>query len=447
MGVMGEKLQDCQIIFKFPPQWTHLATSLKDISTSREIFAYEAEDYDHLLDSPVEIGCHESDGFLVKDIPHALCFYGDFNFDYQKLKADMKKVTEFIVDYMGDIPYTRYSYITHFVPQLYGGLEHHDSTVLHFDGRKLNNRDQYLNWISLVAHEYFHTWNVKRIRPVELGPFDYLNENYTSLLWLAEGLTSFVDNYFILKAGLCDAREYLAVMSKDLKRYFDTPGRRYDSLEMSSFNAWVKLYRPDENSNNSSVSYYLKGGLVFFALHVMLMPKCGGIKPFIDQLWKRYKERPEQGETKEEIYKIIQKLGGDEVLEKFKTMIETTDDIAFEPLFAEIGCELVWERNRKLDFGFESSNMGDRLMIRTIAIDTAAHKAGLNTGDEILAINGQRVLASEWGVFRENLKPNTPVMMMINRLGRISNLEIIPEEMPRSLNGINLKQMDLFSKF
>src|SRR5690606_20740215 len=143
-----------------------------------------------LIDSPVEIGCHESDGFMVDGREHHVIFYGEQYPHHNNLKADMKKIVEEVSSHFQSIPYEKYLFITHFAKNKYGGLEHHDSTALHFDGRKLASRKDYVNWMALVAHEYFHTWNVKRIRPVELGPFDYQNENYTKMHWLTEGLTS-----------------------------------------------------------------------------------------------------------------------------------------------------------------------------------------------------------------------------------------------------------------
>src|SRR5690606_8352789 len=229
----------------------------------------------------------------------------------------------------------------------------------------------------LVAHEYFHLWNVKRIRPIELGPFDYENENYTSMLWLAEGLTSFMDDLFVFRAGLSTIEEYLDVVKSNLSVYLSTPGRHYHSLEQSSYNAWIKLYRPDENSKNSTVSYYLKGGLVFMCLHSLLLEKKSGVDALIKLLWRDYKERPERGVTKEEVYKMVESLGGSDVLNAFSTMIETTEDIDFDTHLKKMGCEIRYHESDSAWIGADFEYQGDRAIVKTVLTDSPAYKAGL----------------------------------------------------------------------
>ena len=164
---------------------------------------------------------------------------------------------------MGGMPYDRYVFMTHLVPGLYGGLEHKNSTALQYNSLNFANRDDYINWLCLVSHEYFHTWNVKRIRPKTFGPFDYQNEVKSDLLWLAEGLTSFMDELFVYQCGLITLDEYLKLQVKNLKRYFSTPGRRHHSLEQSGFNAWNTLYKPTENSQTPLLVITSKEALLF----------------------------------------------------------------------------------------------------------------------------------------------------------------------------------------
>ncbi|MFA5584090.1 MAG: hypothetical protein WDA09_07740, partial [Bacteriovoracaceae bacterium] len=396
MGIKEVKIENPTIEFRFPPAWSKLSTGLKDISEKRDIFLYEAPDYDTLLDSPVEIGCQETDGFVYKGKPHHIVYYGSLYPHKNDLKKDIKTITETVARHFDeDLPYDEYVFMTHFVPKLYGGLEHLNSTALQFDGRKFNSKKDYQNYLSLVAHEYFHLWNVKRIRPIELGPFDYENENYTSMLWLAEGLTSFMDDLFVFRAGLSTIEEYLDVVKSNLSVYLSTPGRHYHSLEQSSYNAWIKLYRPDENSKNSTVSYYLKGGLVFMCLHSLLLEKKSGVDALIKLLWKDYKERPERGVTKEEVYKMVESLGGSDVLNAFSTMIETTEDIDFDSHLKKMGCEIRYQESDSAWIGADFEYQGDRAIVKTVLTDSPAYKAGLNAGDEILFLNGLRVLRDE----------------------------------------------------
>lgn len=447
MGVLGEDLKNPTIEFRFPPSWSKLSTALKDISDERNVFCYSAEDYDQLIDSPVEIGCQETDGFEYRGKPHHIANYGEIYPHKNNIKADLEKIVQTVSEHFdGDLPYEKYLFITHFVPKLYGGLEHLNSTVLQFDGRKLNNKKEYHNYLSLAAHEYFHLWNVKRIRPKELGPFDYLNENYTTLLWLAEGLTSFMDDLFVYRANLSTLEEYLEVVKSNLETYLSTPGRHYHSLEQSSFNAWVKLYRPDENSKNSSVSYYLKGGLVFTVLHALLFEKGKSVDDFIKALWDDYKSRPQSGVTREDIYQMIKEIGGESILEKFSTMIETTQDINFEDAFQKIGLELKWHENQSPWLGIEWEWNGDRAIAKGITLDSPAYRAGVNAGDEMIFLNGYRFMREDAEKLGSLVLIDQNYELLISRLGKLVRLEIMPGKAPKQLKEISIINLALAEK-
>ena len=447
MGLFGESLESPTIEFRFPALWSKLSTGLKDVSTERSKFMYSAVNYDELIDAPVEIGCHETDGFDFKGKPHSLAYYGEIYPHKQNLKDDIKKVVETVArHFQDDLPYDDYLFINHFVPKLYGGLEHLNSTALHFDGRKLGNRKDYLNYLSLVGHEYFHLWNVKRIRPIELGPFDYLNENYTSLLWLAEGLTSFMDDLFVYRAGLSSLEEYLDIVKGHFETYFSTPGRHYHSLEQSSFNAWVKLYRPDENSKNSSVSYYLKGGLVFMVLHAQLTEKGKSINDLLLALWSDFKARPDQGVTKEDIYRLVGQLGGEAVLNQFSTMVETTQDIDFESALKKLGCEMKWHESNQPWLGVEWEYAGERATIKTVIMDGPAHRAGLNSGDEVMFLNGLRFLKDDADKISSLVMIDRTYELIVSRLGKMQKIEVMPAKAPRSLKEITIMDRSLAEK-
>jgi len=447
MGVVGEKLESPEIEFRFPKIWSKLSTSLKDISPVRDQFLFVAQDYDTLIDCPVEVGCHETDGFEYQGKPHHIASYGQLYPHKQDLKNDIKRIVEAVAKHFNEeLPYENYLFINHFVPKLYGGLEHLNSTALHFDGRKLANRKDYLNYLSLVGHEYFHLWNVKRIRPEELGPFDYLNENYTNLLWLAEGLTSFMDDLFVYRAGISTLEEYLDAVKGHFDTYFSTPGRYFHSLDQSSFNAWIKLYRPDENSKNSSVSYYLKGGLVFMVLHGLLIEKGKSINDFLISLWDLFKKRPDKGLTKSEVYKIVENLAGPEVLEQFSNMIETTQDIDFDSALNKMGLEMKWQQNNNPWLGVEWEFSGERAFVKTVLLDGPAHKAGLNTGDEIIFLNNLRFLKEDADKISSMIFPDLTYQLIVSRLGMIQKIEIMPVKQPRTLKEISIADRGLAEK-
>ena len=448
LGVLNEEFSPT-IEFRFSALWSKLHTALEDISEKREVFLYKAATYDDLLDTPVEIGCHESDGFVHDGKEHHLVWYGEQYPHDNNLKKDIKTIVETVSSHFSSIPYEKYMFITHFKRGLYGGLEHKNSTALHYDGRMLGDRTSYINWLALVAHEYFHTWNVKRIRPKELGPFDYLNENYTTMHWLTEGLTSFMDEIFVLRSGLCSLEEYLSMQAKNLQRYFDIPGKKFHSLEQSSFNAWIKLYRPDENTNNSSVSYYLKGGLVFSTLHFELKKVGKSINDLLAKLWDRYLENPAVGVTTEEVMSMIELIGGKDIRQKFELRVSTTEDIDFESYYKENGMEFIWSESNTADFGIDFSFEGERVFAKSVKLDQAAYKSGINAGDEILAINGVRFLKSDTSDIPRQYQVDKAYNVQINRLGRLMNLELIVGKSPRKLQEIKVvdkeKALNLFS--
>lgn len=447
IGVKGEELDHPTIEFRFPPIWSHLSTSLKDVSTERGRFLYSADNYDELIDCPVEIGCHITDGFLVENKPHHLAFYGNTYPHHGNLKNDIKTIVETVAAHFNnELPYDQYLFITHFGPKLRGGLEHLNSTALQFDGRKLANRKDYIAYLSLVAHEYFHLWNVKRIRPEELGPFDYLNEGYTSMLWLSEGLTSFVDDLFVYRAGLCTIEEYLDQVKSNLDVYFSTPGKKFHSLEQSSFNAWIKLYRPDENSKNSTISYYLKGGLVFNVLHALLLKEGSSIDDLLTLLWRGYLKRPEKGITKAEVYEMVKSLGGESVLNTFTAMVETTNEVDFESCFKTLGCELRWVEYNNPYLGIEWDYSAERVFARVVLLDGPAFKAGINPGDEIIFLNGLRFLREDADNLASILEVNKNYEMIISRSGKLERIEILVGTTPRILKEIAVVDKALAEK-
>ncbi len=436
MGVMDQSIKDPILEISFPSLWTKITTGLKDISENRNSFIYTAYNYDELIDCPIEIGCHETDGFRVFNTDHELAFYGKFLPHHEKIKDDMKQIVEHIAGFFGGVPYEKYTFITHLSPGLYGGLEHRNSTALHYCPTQLTNRKGYINFLGLVSHEYFHTWNVKRIRPFELGPFNYLKEATTKLLWLAEGLTSLMDELFLYRSNLVSIEEYLEMQKDNLNRYFGIPGRRLHSLDDSSFNAWIKLYRPDENMNNSSISYYLKGGIVFFSLNILLAKKNKSINDFLNLLWADYNQNPERGLTADQVYDMVESIGGNEIREKFIEMTTTTKEIDLESLCSDAGLKFEWDKSETPWLGFDAEFHGDRVSIKAVTLDGPAYKAGLNAGDEIIAINGIRILKNQYNDHAKYLLVNNNYLVTVSRLNILHEINILVETHPIKLKSI-----------
>lgn len=433
LGIHNELMETPTLEVVIPPQWNKISTGLKDVSPSRERFVYEAPSYDELIDSPIELGCHETDGFMVQNIPHELAFYGQLSSHDLKIKADIKKIVETVLETTKDIPYQKYVFITHFAPALFGGLEHLNSTALQYCPLKMLDRKGYIAWLALVAHEYFHTWNVKRIRPKELGPFDYTQEAMTTMHWLTEGLTSFVDELFVVRSGLCTLEEYLEMQRMNLNRYFATPGRRYHSLEDSSYLTWIKLYRPDSNSANSSVSYYLKGGLVFTVLHQLLLEKGHSIDDLIQALWKRYLRDPQVGVERTEVMSMIRELVGTHGLEQFEAMVATTQELPLESCWAKMGVDFEYDQQPlKGHLGVRFSPSGERVLFDTVEIDGPAYKSGLNAGDELIAVDGWRITRPLLSDFEAALKPQKNYLFCVSRSGRLLEIPVQTHHFPKT---------------
>jgi len=219
---------------------------------------YKFENYDELVDSPIEIGNQEVFEFDASGCKHTVALYGVGNYEISKLQKDMKKIVETTSKVIGVNPNKRYTFIIHNVTDGQGGLEHSNSTTLSVSRWGYVGKE-YIDFLSLVAHEYFHLWNVKRIRPIELGPFNYDQENYTTLLWVMEGFTSYYDELLLRRAGYISEQEYLQKFNSTLNYLEGTEGRKVQPVAHASFDAWIKGYRPNENSANTTMSYYSNG--------------------------------------------------------------------------------------------------------------------------------------------------------------------------------------------
>lgn len=425
MGVVGQELENLTLDMEFPPLWSKVTTGLTDISEKRELFKYSAKNFDELIDTPIEIGCHETNGFRVQGIDHHLAFYDLPEKLPGDLRKDCQKIVETEYKFWGELPYDMYVFMGHFMPGIYGGLEHLNSTALQFDPFAVQTKEGYRDFLGLVAHEFFHTWNVKRIRPAELGPFDYRNENYTRMHWLTEGMTSFVDDLFVFTAGLSSLREYLEMLTKRINIYNNTPGRKFDSLEDSSFDSWIKLYRPNENSKNTTVSYYLKGQLAFVCLNLLLVKEGKTLRDLCALLWQRFKNDPATGITKEEFMNFLSEVTNESVVNQFDSYIAYTTELPLEELCGEVGLKFTYNKEVGGDFGFDWKEDGQRLFVSKIVLDGPAYKSGLNSGDEILAVNGFRLTSTMYKNWLKTMSPNDHAMsFLISRQGKTSTVEI-----------------------
>ncbi|MGL6340255.1 MAG: M61 family metallopeptidase, partial [Waterburya sp.] len=324
-----------------PPQsdW-QVATTLP--KAERESNTFIAPDFDTLVDTPVEIGTQQIYDFEVLNKPHSLAIWSQGNAEPQKIIADTKKVIETEAELFGGLPYEQYLFILHLSGSGYGGLEHKDCCTLNYPRFGFRDREKYNRFIQLVAHEFFHLWNVKRIRPKALEIFDYEAENYTTSLWFCEGTTSYYDLLIPLRAGIYNRQIYLENLSKDITKYLHTIGRKVQPLGESSYDAWIKLYRRDANSDNNQISYYLKGQLVSLLLDLLIRAKHQNKRSLDDVMrlmWQRFGQ-DEIGFTEAQLRETIAEVAEQDLTDFFSRYIETTEELPFNDYLDSFGLYL-----------------------------------------------------------------------------------------------------------
>jgi predicted metalloprotease with PDZ domain len=379
-----------EITILCPNNWK-ITTALPKIETKENTFL--APDLDTLIDSPFEIGIHKLYEFKVLDKPHQLAIWGQGNANAQQIIEDTKKIIITEVNLYDGLPYDNYLFILHLSGNGFGGLEHKNSCSLIYPRLGFKNTEKYHRFLQLVAHEFFHLWNVKRIRPQALEKFDYERENYTTSLWFSEGTTSYYDLLIPLRAGIYDSKIFLQNLSQEITKYLTTPGRKVQALAESSFDAWIKLYRRDANSDNSQISYYLKGELVSLLLDLLIRNKHQNRRSLDDVMrlmWQRFGTK-EMGFTPEQLREAIAEIAGTDLSDFFHFCLETTEDLPFNEYFEPFGLKLNPIRENIPYLGIKVATENGKEMIKFVASDSPAFLAGIDPGDELLAINGIRV--------------------------------------------------------
>ncbi|MEA5458525.1 PDZ domain-containing protein [Arcicella sp. LKC2W] len=366
--------------------WNTISTGLKSLGNN----TFEAENLDILIDSPIEIGTQKSLSFDLKGIPHKIAMYGEVKFDETKVANDFKKVCESALSVVGEHPCQDYTFLIHNIGLGGGGLEHLNSTTCQTSRMTYSNDRMYQNFMSLIAHEYFHLWNVKRIRPNALGPFDYENENYTHLLWFSEGCTSFYQNYILRRANMMTPEEYLSAYSNEINTIENQPGNKVQSVTESSWDAWIKYYRPNENSKNSTISYYDKGAVLGGVLNLAILQATKGSKNLDEvmrTLYQEYYKKQGRGFSDDEFQRTVEKVAGVSMSDFFQKYISGTETIPYNTYLATVGMKLV-DKNAENTTPYLGAESRGGLKITSVLRDSPAYNDGLNVGDEILQIDG-----------------------------------------------------------
>jgi predicted metalloprotease with PDZ domain len=423
-----------------PDVWK-VATGLPPVPGQKN--TYRAENFDVLYDSPFEASNFKTLVFNVKGVPHRIVIDGEGNYDPERMRLDVQKIVETQTALMGEIPYHDYTFILHLRSNAGGGLEHLNSTALGYPrfGFRIRSGDRatsagpnasetperdYRGFLSLVAHEFFHLWNVKRIRPDALGPFDYTQENYTKVLWVAEGITDYYADLALRRAGLITESEFLNATARSMQQLQNTPGRLEQSAEESSFDSWIKYYRQDENSINSQVSYYDKGALLGLLLDLEIRKRSNGAKSLDDVMRYLYAEffKKNRNYGGLDFQKACELMAGSSLEEFFNKYVRGTAELDYNAALEAAGLRLDTGGAGGVYFGADVATEDDKLIVRRVYAGSPAYEQGLNAGDQIVAMDNMRVTREFFNARLAEKKPGDLINLTIFRFDDLSTLLI-----------------------
>ncbi|MEG2300235.1 MAG: M61 family peptidase [Acinetobacter sp.] len=395
LGLEGQEDKAVEVELFLPDELKHfqLATGMASKSLVKGRFTLKAKNYAELIDAPFELAEQTSFGFEANGIPHEFVVSGKHAMNAARMQQDIEKICATEISMFGSAPFSNYTFMTMATANSYGGLEHPNSTSLispREDLPKANEPEEpsedYQRFLGLCSHEYFHSWLVKFIRPENFVNYDLNKEGYTSLLWIFEGFTSYYDDLILLRSGVISQASYIKLLKTQIDRYLQNPGRFVQSVSESSFDAWVKFYRQDENSNNAGTSYYNKGCLVALCLDLGLRLRGSSL----DALMRKLYENAQKGIQVHErtIVELCNELTGDNWIEQINHLINTTDELPLDQLFPEFGLSYSLKNDKSLPLGLKLVDKPEGVLVQSARRDGAAAQAGLSAHDVIIAIDG-----------------------------------------------------------
>ena len=395
LGLEGQEDKAVEVELFLPDELKHfqLATGMVSKSLVKGRFTLKAKNYAELIDAPFELAEQTRFGFEANGIPHEFVVSGKHAMNAARMQQDIEKICATEISMFGSAPFSNYTFMTMATANSYGGLEHPNSTSLispREDLPKANEPEEpsedYQRFLGLCSHEYFHSWLVKFIRPENFVNYDLNKEGYTSLLWIFEGFTSYYDDLILLRSGVISQASYIKLLKTQIDRYLQNPGRFVQSVSESSFDAWVKFYRQDENSNNAGTSYYNKGCLVALCLDLGLRLRGSSL----DALMRKLYENAQKGIQVHErtIVELCNELTGDNWIEQINHLINTTDELPLDQLFPEFGLSYSLKNDKSLPLGLKLVDKPEGVLVQSARRDGAAAQAGLSAHDVIIAIDG-----------------------------------------------------------
>jgi len=454
--LVGAEKRPYEVKIVLPQSWQKSISGMKNGAAPH---TYLAADFDELLDCPIYAGNAPIHEFEVDGKKHYLVNEGEGPmWDGPASARDVAKIVAEYSRQWGGLPYEKYVFFN-MITESGGGLEHKNSTWMGASrwaygntqeapetppaaGERGTRRPSRTGWLGLVSHEYFHLWNVKRLRPVELGPFDYENEVYTRSLWLAEGVTSYYGPLALRRSGLTTRVQFLRAMSQAIGQLQNTPGRLVSPVESSSYNAWIGLYRPSENSPNTTISYYTKGEVIGLLLDTKIRKSTNNARSLDDALKIAYdRYAGTRGYTPEQFRAVCNEVAGTDLSAFFKNALETTEELDYTEMLEWYGLRFREAprggaaASRVLTGVTTSATTPGRIVVSGLRRGTPAYEAGFNVDDEILAVNGIRVRAEQWPARLDNYKPGQTVDVLIARREQLMTLKLpITADKPAAWN-------------
>lgn len=426
MWPKGELEHPVNVTIKPYKDWDTISTGLTLVDKAQNKFS--ASDFDQLYDSPFLIGNQKVTVFDVKGVPHYLAILHPENFDIPKLVNDLKKIIVAATGMIGEVPYDDYTFLV--MGQGRGGLEHFNSAAVFSNNQVYNpdDKEEYSRWLGFLAHEYFHNFNVKRIRPIALGPFDYSKENYTRMLWVAEGFTVYYQYMLLNRAGLINSQEFLDRVRENIRHYEWIPGHNFQSATQSSFNTWIQFFNHGPDSENRTISYYDKGCVLGMLMDLKIRHVTDGKKSLDDVmrlLYHRYYKTKNRGYTDSEFREVSEEVAGTSLDDIFR-YASTTDDIDYQKYLAYAGLKIDTTSHVQKGgyLGAKVSEESGRLKVSGIVRNSPAWNSKLSSGATILQISGEAATMDRWNDLTVSSKPGDRVDLVTTRDGQNRHIEL-----------------------
>ena len=416
-----------------PQSWKTSITGLPSASSAPH--HYRAVDYETLVDSPIVAGNPALYEFTVAGKPHVLVNVGEGGlWDGPRSARDVERIVREYARMWGGLPYERYVFLN-LLTDSGGGMEHGNSAAIMASRAATRAPGTYLRWLHLVSHEYFHAWNVKRFKPAEFIRGEYETEPYTKSLGISEGFTSYYSPLAVYRAGLSGDLDFFAELSRLIRQLQSTPGRLVQSLSMSSFDTWIKFYKPDENSVNTAISYYTKGAVVAFLLDAKVRKATGGEKSLDDVMRTALMRYPlEKGFTPEQFRNVVQEVAGAGLREWLARAFDGTDELEYTEAIEWYGLRFAPDRDGpgKAWLGAQTRVEEGRLTISQVPRATPAYEAGFDAGDEVLGIGTERIRPEQWDAKLSNYRPGEKIAVSITRRNTVMRIEVVLGREPGS---------------